>query len=349
MVSVWRHTRRGVMDPVSGACAVRFRQPGERRSGSVTVLVVALAVICLAASLASAAPAYPDATGPVNDFAKVLSPQDKSKIEALSIEIEKRTGAAVVVAIMPTTQPETPKIYAVNLFKKWGVGQKGKDNGVLVLLDMEQRRVEVEVGYGLEKVLTDGRIGEILDRDVVPQFKGGRFGDGLYAGIQSMYRLIAADQGQGLPRGKEGEKAPAPSSTGFGFNALLGFVLIAVGLVFITGVFGKALSRAMSGLHTRRRCPRCSNPLYVTDRIVRHGTAFAPGLAVKVYRCSSCGFTEECEYRTGPYIGGPFIGWPRGGRGGFGSGGFGGSGGSGGGFGGFGGGSSGGGGSGRSW
>ena len=313
---------------------------------AVAVSAAILAALCILASVTSASQAYPDPTGPVNDFAGVLSTEDKARLETLSVDIEKRTGAAVVVAVMPNTRPETPKMFAVHLFEKWGIGQKGKDNGVLILLDMDQRRVEVEVGYGLERVLTDGRIGEILDRDVVPHFKNGRFGDGLYAGMRAISRLIEADQGSDSQSGPDGREAPAPSSGGFAFDAVLGFALIAVGLFFVMGVFRKAIGRVTSGLYSRRRCPRCNGTLYVTDRIIRPATAFAPGIGLKIYRCNSCGFTEERQYRTGAGMG-PFIGWPGSGRGGSGFGGFGGS--HGGGFGGFGGGSSGGGGSGRSW
>ncbi|MGE5485696.1 MAG: TPM domain-containing protein [Ignavibacteriales bacterium] len=320
-----------------------------RVAASLTLTVI-LGLAILTCAPASAGAQYPAPAGPVNDYAQVLSEEDRSRLEMLSIEIEQRTSAAVVVAIVSSTQPETPKMYAVNLFQTWGIGQKGKDNGVLILLDMEQRRIEVETGYGLESVLTDGRIGEILDRDVVPRFKNGKYGDGLYAGMESMYRLIAGSQGVEVspPAGK-----PAAGGSSWLGYPVLGIALVLVGILLISGVLRRIASgiAGSSAFGYGRRCPRCRSRLHVTDRIVRQGSMFSPGLAVKAYRCPSCGFSEEVEYKTRPPVSGPFLGGPRwpGGSGGFG--GFGGSGGghSGGGFGGFGGGRSGGGGAGRGW
>ncbi len=197
--------------------------------------------------------------------------------------------------------------------------------------------------------LAQKRIGEILDRDVVPHFKKGDYGAGLYAGMQSMYRLIGSAHGIDVaPR----DSGPAQGGARTGSShAAVGVALMVVGVMMVFGLFSRIVGRLSgAGYGYGRRCPKCRSRLYVVDRIIRQGSMFGTGLAVKVYRCHSCGFHEEVEYQTRPPVIGPFIGprWP-GGSGG--SGGFGGlgGGGSGGGFGGFGGGRSGGGGAGRSW
>jgi len=331
---------------------------------AVAIAVTILALASIEGRLVSAEAQYPKATGYVNDYAGVLSAGDKSRLEALSAEIEERTSAQVVVVVVSSTRPETSKTYAVKLFEKWGVGRKGKDNGVLILLDMEQRRIEVETGYGLEGVLTDSRVGEILDRDVVPQFKNGKFGDGLYAGVKSLYGLVSAAQGveaapgdtPGVP-GAPGDTPGVPGAPGDETRGLgglgypiLGIVLVFVGVMLVAGMYGR-ITRRLGGYGAFgywRRCPKCRGRLHVTDKIVRRGSMLAPGLAAKVYTCPSCGFCEEEEYQTRPPVIGPFFGGPKwpGGTGGVS--GFGG-GRSSGGFGGFGGGRSGGGGAGRSW
>ncbi len=123
---------------------------------------------------------YPSYYGYVNDFAGILDPATAKKIEAVCKDLEAKTSAELAVAVVKTVAPLDSKTYAVELFKKWGIGKKGKDNGILILLTMEERRIEIEVGYGLEGIINDARAGQILDEFVVPYFKEGKYGDGLY-------------------------------------------------------------------------------------------------------------------------------------------------------------------------
>jgi len=133
----------------------------------------------------------PNYTGFVNDFAGVLDLTAREKIEKLCRILEKKTSAELAIAVVKSTAPLDSKTYAVKLFEKWKIGKKGKDNGVLILLAMEEHRVEIEVGYGLEGVITDALAGEILDKYVVPFFKEGKFGEGLYNGAAAIAERIA--------------------------------------------------------------------------------------------------------------------------------------------------------------
>ncbi|HHY38107.1 MAG TPA: TPM domain-containing protein, partial [Clostridia bacterium] len=132
----------------------------------LTIIPVAVArgpngvyVLCTRSALAETAPEFPQPTGFVNDYAGVLSPKDLADLNSLAEVIKGKTGAELAAAIVETTSPLEPKEYAVRLFEHWKIGEKGKDNGVLVLIALKERRVEVEVGYGLEGVLTDAVTG----------------------------------------------------------------------------------------------------------------------------------------------------------------------------------------------
>ncbi|MCL4424921.1 MAG: TPM domain-containing protein, partial [Firmicutes bacterium] len=158
----------------------------------------------LSRPLLAADPVLPGYKGYINDFAGLLSTQERAQMENLVRQVEAKTSAELAVAIVKTTQPLDPKMYAVKLLEKWGVGKKGKDNGVLFLLALDERRIEVEVGYGLEGILPDGKVGEILDRHVIPYFKSQQYGRGLYEGLLAVAKVID-------PQFQPGEKAGTPS------------------------------------------------------------------------------------------------------------------------------------------
>ncbi len=129
----------------------------------------------------------------VSDMAGVIDDDDELRINDLVDKLEKDTSAEIAVVTINNSGDMTPKDFATDLFNLWGIGKKGKDNGVLVLLVMDARRIEVETGYGIEGILTDGKVGEILDRYAIPRFKEGNFGKGLLDGVQAMAREIRKD------------------------------------------------------------------------------------------------------------------------------------------------------------
>src|SRR6188768_2892809 len=142
-------------------------------------------VVCLAA-LALAQPAPPQLTQPVNDFARVIDPQSASAIDGMIRSLQQTTGDVVVVATVDTFQPYgSIQEYVVKMFENGGrgIGQRGKDNGLLVLVAVKDRRVQVEVGYDLEQFVTDGYSGQVSREDMAPEFAQGRYGPGLLAGV----------------------------------------------------------------------------------------------------------------------------------------------------------------------
>ena len=164
-------------------------------------LLVTLAVL---ATLAPAAPVRaqelpPQLTKPVNDFANVIDEQNEADIEQRILALKQASGDVVVVATIESSAPYADaRAYAVRMFENHGrgIGEKGKDNGLLVLLAIKDRRVEVEVGYDLEEFITDGTSAEIGRTAMAPSFARGDYGGGLLAGTTQIIERIA--QGRGV-------------------------------------------------------------------------------------------------------------------------------------------------------
>ena len=138
---------------------------------------------------------FPRALGYVNDFAGVIPAEYKGKMETIARELEQKTGVEVVVVTVKTTGDMDYNEYANRLYKEWGIGKKGVDEGVLILNAVKDRKVRIEVGYGLEGILPDGICGEIRDNYLVPFLKKGRYGEGLLNGMLAAVSVIAKDKG----------------------------------------------------------------------------------------------------------------------------------------------------------
>src|SRR5438132_113964 len=148
----------------------------------------ALAAFVLVLSIALVGAAdLPELTQPVNDFAHVVDAASARTMEEMIRALQAKTGDVVVVATVQTIEPYGDiNEYAVKLFENHGrgIGQKGKDNGLLILAAMHERRVKIEVGYDLEQFVTDGFAGETSRNDIAPEFRSGRYGAGLLAGVE---------------------------------------------------------------------------------------------------------------------------------------------------------------------
>jgi uncharacterized protein len=154
-----------------------------------------------------AADPLPELTQPVNDFAHVIDSASAAEIDRMSRALQAKTGDVVVVATVAAIEPYgSVDEYAVKLFQNHGrgVGDKSKDNGVLILLAMKERRVRIEVGYGLEQWITDGFAGETSRQVMAPEFSAGRYGNGLRLGAERVIGRIA----QGRNVTLEGVRAP---------------------------------------------------------------------------------------------------------------------------------------------
>lgn len=136
---------------------------------------------------------YPRETGFVNDFAGIISPGTEAKISAWCRDIERQTTAEVAVATVKSIAPETVETYANKLFEKWGIGKKGKDNGVLLLVALKERKTRIEVGYGLEGAIPDAKASAIYRKIMVPNFRSGDFDQGILKATEAIAALIAQE------------------------------------------------------------------------------------------------------------------------------------------------------------
>jgi len=189
-------------------------------------------------------PVFPTYSGFVNDFAGVIDTATKEKLEGLCRSLEQKTSAEMAIATVQSVEPLDPKEYAVALFKKWGIGKKGKDNGLLLLLAMDQKRIEIEVGYGLEGIIPDAKAGEILDRYVIPSFKEGKFGEGLYNGAEAIAGIIAQSSDQTLEAEYQG---PAKQSESGKKKFYFPTIIAAIVIIILFAIFASGLAAGLFG------------------------------------------------------------------------------------------------------
>ena len=144
------------------------------------------------AALAYKNPGAP--SGFVNDFAGMIPAGERQTLESKLSAFEKSSGSEIVVAVIPSLDGDTVENFAIELFKDWGIGKKGQDNGALLLISRDDRKLRIEVGYGLEGTLTDATSFQIVNQTLTPAFKAGRYYDGINAATDQM---MAAISGQG--------------------------------------------------------------------------------------------------------------------------------------------------------
>ena len=173
------------------------------------VSIVLLLVLITAPN--GSAQELPQLTQPVNDFAKVIDPSSASAIDSIIRSLERASGDVIVVVTVDTYAPYADiREYAVKLFENQGrgIGQRGRDNGLLVVLAVKEREVWVEVGYDLEQFITDGYAGETSRLYMVPEFRRGQYGAGLLSGISRIASRIAQGRNvvlQGVPQERRDE------------------------------------------------------------------------------------------------------------------------------------------------
>ncbi len=172
----------------------------------------------------------PELTEPVNDFAQVIDPENRAAIERMIRALEAASGDVVVVATVPTIEPYGDiREYANRLFENHGrgIGQRGKDNGVLIVVAIKERRVQIEVGYGLEPWITDGFAGETSRQVMAPLFREGRYGDGLRLGTERIIGRIAQGRNVVLD-GVRSPRQPPPGDEDTVPAAVILLVLLAI-------------------------------------------------------------------------------------------------------------------------
>lgn len=158
----------------------------------VTIPAVSIArkfLFCILLCALCSAVKYPRPAGYVSDFANVLDPSTRQALEAQLSDYERTSTNEIAVVTIPSLDGESIEFFAARLFKEWGVGKNGKDNGVLILVAPNDRQARIEVGYGLEGQLTDGLSGQIIREDMAPYFARGEYGKGIHASVDKIIRV----------------------------------------------------------------------------------------------------------------------------------------------------------------
>jgi uncharacterized protein len=208
------------------------------RSAAAAILAL---VLCWAWS-AAAEVAVPALTGRVVDQTATLTSQQIDSLNQTLEAFEARKGSQIAVLIVPTTAPETIEQFSIRVAEQWKIGRKKIDDGAILLIVKNDHKLRIEVGYGLEGVLTDLTSRRIIDEIIVPKFKAGDFAGGISAGVERMMHVI------------DGEPLPAPqhwqreADTFEQFGTFAPFIII--GALVLGGILRGVLGRVLGALTT---------------------------------------------------------------------------------------------------
>jgi uncharacterized protein len=217
----------------------------SRCASACSVIGAASALLILLLTLTSPAlasePTYPTLTGRVVDDAGVLDPSTKGELTLMLADHERTTGEQVVVVTLKSLQGYTIEDFGYQLGRHWGIGQKGTNNGAILIVAPKEHKVRIEVGYGLEGTLTDAICATIIQNYILPSFKRGDFNAGIVAGTKSILSVLG---GNSPAAGQPQSSAPAahyepPKAVQIAI--MLGFFLFPL-LVFSVIVFAQIAS-----------------------------------------------------------------------------------------------------------
>jgi len=262
------------------------------------LLVLWVAVLWTVVAVAADAVPVPPLAARVTDLADILPADQRQALEARLAQIESAKGTQIAVLLLPTTQPESIEQYGIRVAEAWKIGRKGTDDGVILIVAKEDRRVRIEVGYGLEGALNDATASRIINERMTPRFRAGDYVGGLRDGVEAIAGVV------------EGEPLPPPArrtgaSSSGGDNWLMwifGALVFASFARRIFGGIGALMAAGAAGFFA----------------FVAFGLAAALGVAVLVFLLS---FAPPGLFLGGGRFGGGGRGGFSGGGGGFGGGG----------------------------
>ena len=222
--------------------------PQERRACVRAVLALLLALLPALFAPALAEPVYPELTGRVTDEAGLLTPQDKAEIEKALADLEQTSTDQLAVVTVNSLQGYPIEDYGVGLGRKWGIGQKGKDNGVLLIVAPNDRKVRIEVGRRLEPFMTDTMSALIIQNAILPKFRRGDFADGIKDGIRDIKAVLLGDADEVKQRAAG---ARAPEDDAEAMLHLLIFLAIVAFIIWVNYRQAQAVQQGIPGARRR--------------------------------------------------------------------------------------------------
>src|SRR4051794_38486782 len=168
--------------------------------------LAALAALLAAAGIGFRPPAWADVAIPtlkarVTDLTGTLTPEQVGTLEQRLAAFEAKKGSQIVVLMLPSTKPEAIEQFSIRLAEAWKIGRKGTDDGLIIVIAKEDRRLRIEVGYGLEGAIPDAVANRVISETITPRFKAGDYYGGISAGVDQLIKLV------------EGEKLPSPAAS----------------------------------------------------------------------------------------------------------------------------------------
>jgi uncharacterized protein len=199
------------------------------------------AAFCLA-GVASGEVPVPPLKARVTDLTGTLTVPQVQTLEARLRDFERSKGSQVAVLMLPTTQPETAAQYGVRVYEEWKLGRKGIDDGVLVLVAKDDRRVWIVTGRGVEGPLPDAAVKRIVEEDITPRFRQGDFFGGIHAGVDRIMRVI---EGEPLPAPRHaGQESPLFQHIEWIIPA---FIILMIAQGILNAIFGRAVGAGLTG------------------------------------------------------------------------------------------------------
>jgi uncharacterized protein len=209
----------------------------------VRLLSWLLALLVFVGAPALAVEYPPPPNGPILDQADLLPPDREAALDARLRTLTTQTGKSFVVVTVPTLQDETIEIYAVKLFEAWGIGGKESDQGLLLLVAPNERKVRIEVGYGLHGYVTDGLSGRIIRNEITPRFKAGDMAGGIEAGANALLDQLSRTPQDAKAVAEAADAASRQGNATKPGDAIKGIVIVVAILLFIFLSAGRAAMR----------------------------------------------------------------------------------------------------------
>lgn len=217
--------------------------------------IILVTVIFLPWVISSVALEIPALRSRVNDYAGMLSESTRVHLDSVLKDLEQETSTQIVVLTIPSLGGEDLESFSIRVAEQWKIGQKGLDNGAILLISQADRKLRIEVGYGLEHLLTDLVCGRIIRDVIVPEFKAGRFDQGVLNGVVAMMNVVKGDD---LLLDRIAARAPLKNVWSPSENTILLLVVLALCAPICIIMVGIAVATSLNGargvrVHRHRR------------------------------------------------------------------------------------------------